>query len=230
MGTSKDYTGATGGGWTRVKRMATQIAKDGPTRDRVARYVEGYVAALGGPTEAARTSQAASRAAAGIGGFLGSVRENGLDQALRDIGLEGAIGRPGIEIISMLADELAGDGATLEDNAARQALIDCLDPELGDLTWDDLEQRTFTDDDVRSFLAVFLGRYVFRRVLALMMTRLNREPVDVRRRTEQELDDYTRACGVDIVREVDLHGFSTKESGLALAEALVERTFEVFGA
>ena len=206
MGTFKDYTGATGGGWTRVKRMATQIAKDGPTRDRVARYVEGYVAALGGATEAAQTSRAASRTAAGIGAFLGNVSENGLDQALRDVGLEGAIGRPGIEIVD--AGGRAGRGRRdARGQRSEAGSLDCLDPELGDLTWDELEQRAFGDDDVRSFLAVFLGRYVFRRVLALMMTRLNRKPVNVRRRTEQELDDYTRACGVNIVREVDLHSF-----------------------
>lgn len=230
MGTSKDYTGATGGGWTSAKRIASQIAKDGPTRDRVADYVSAYVEALGGPARAAQEAASAARTGAGIGGFLDSVRENGLTRTLAELGLAEAVGKSTMEVISMLADALAGDGASLEGNAARDALIDCLEAEFGDLVYDDLEAKGLTEDEVRGSIAFFLARYVFRRVLPLLAARLNRQSADARRRTEQELDGYTRASCVDVLRGVDLRGFRAKESGLALAESIVERAFTVFSA
>jgi hypothetical protein len=230
LGTSKDYTGATGGGWTAAKRLASRIASDGPTTDRVGRYVEAYVVALGGSARAVEASAAATRAAAGVGGFFESVRERGLDQTLTDFGLAEAIGKSSMELISMLADRLAGDGATLDDNAARDALVDCLELEFQDKSYDEIKAEFLTDDEVRDNLATFLARYVFRKVLPLLATRLNRATADVRRRTEQELDGYTRAKCVDAVRDLDLRGFNAMESGLALAQTIVERAYALFSA
>lgn len=100
MGTSKDYSGGKGGAWTTTKRLASRIASDGPTRDRIQRYAESYVAALGGPAQATQSSAAARHTAAGVGAFFDSVRERGLTQTLEDLGLSEAVGKSPIELIS----------------------------------------------------------------------------------------------------------------------------------
>lgn len=229
MGTSKDYSGSTGGAWTASKRIASQIAREGPSRDRIRQYAEAYVGALGGAARAADRSTTASRAAAGIGGFFDSVRERGLTQTLEDLGLAEAVGRSSIELISMLADRLAGDGATLDDIAARDALVDCLEEEFENETYEELEARTLTEEGIRASLARFLARFVFRKALPLLSSRLNRASADIRRRTEQELDAYARAACADAVRGVDLNGFTgTGAAAQALAQSIVERAYALF--
>jgi hypothetical protein len=228
MGTSKDYGGGKGGAWTTAKRIATQIAHDGPDRERIRRYAEAYVEALGGAAQAAQNSVAASRTAAAVGGFLGDVRDKGLGQALTDLGLADAIGKPAMELIELLADKLAGEGASLDENAAREALIDLLDVEWGDLTYAEIEAQTLADDDVRDGLATYLSRFVFRKVLPLRESKLNKATPDVRRRTEEDLAGYAEATCQDVVRGVDLRGFNPQD-GLALAESVVQRAYELFG-
>jgi hypothetical protein len=231
MGTSKDYSGSKGGGWTSSKRIASQIAHDGPTRDRVRQYAEAYVTARGGAAAAATRSPAASRAGAGIGGFLESVRERGLTPALEELGLGEAIGKSALELISMLVDRLDLDGATLDDIAARDALIDCLEEEFEDRTYEEIGAQTLTDDSIRASLARFFARFVFRRCLPLLSTKLNRATADIRRRTEQELNDWAQAACVDAVGAVDVRTFNaTGGAGVALAQELVERAYGIFGA
>lgn len=228
MGTSKDYGGGKGGAWTTAKRVASQMAHDGPDADRIHRYAEAYVEALGGATQAAMNSAAASRTAAAVGAFFGDVREKGLGQALTDLDLADAIGKPAMELIEMLADKLAGEGASLDDNAAREALIDLLDLEWGDMTYAEIEAQTLGDDDVRDGLATYLARFVFRKVLPLIAGKLNKATPDIRRRTEQDLAGYAEAKCQDAVRGIDLRGFSPARDGLALAQSIVQRAYELF--
>jgi hypothetical protein len=229
MGTSKDYGGGKGGAWTTTKRIATQISHDGPDADRIRRYAEAYVEALGGPAQAAQNSIAATRTTAAIGGFFNDVRDKGLGQALTDLGLAEAIGKPAMELIEMLADKLAGEGATLDENAAREALIDLLDLEWGDLTYAEIEAQTLGDDQIREGLATYLARFVFRKVLPLIESKLNKATPDIRRRTEEDLAGYAAAKCQDVVRGIDLRGFNPMQDGLALAQSVVQRAYELFG-
>lgn len=57
-----------------------------------------------------------------LGGFLSRVDTVGLDEALREVGLEDLIGRPAAEITSGLLDALAAPAGTLDEHAARKAL------------------------------------------------------------------------------------------------------------
>lgn len=57
-----------------------------------------------------------------LGGFLSRVDTVGLDEALREAGLEGLIGRPAAEVMAGLLDALAAPAGTLDEHAARKAL------------------------------------------------------------------------------------------------------------
>lgn len=228
MGTSKDYSGGKGGAWTTAKRIASQIARDGPSTDRIARYAEAYVAALGGAAQAAEQSIGARRTAANVGGFFDNVREKGLTQTLTDMGMADAIGKSSLELIGLLADRLSGDGSTLDDTAVREALIDCLRLEFEEKEYDELQGAALTEDDVRDSLASFLSRFVFWKVLSLLMAKLKSASPADRRRTEEELGDYASARCRDAVREIDLRGFRAADAGMALATSIVERAYALF--
>lgn len=84
-------------------------------------------------------SAPAIRAGQGLAGFGADVAEGGVTPTLEELGLADLVGKPRLEVISALADLFAGDGSSLEDAAARNALIEVLNEVLpeGDIT--DLE-------------------------------------------------------------------------------------------
>jgi hypothetical protein len=88
-----------------------------------------------------------------------------------------------------------------------------------------------TDDSIRASLARFFARFVFRRCFPLLSTKLNRGSADIGRRAAQELNDWAQAACIDAVGAVDVRTFNvTGAAGVALAQDLVERAYQIFGA
>lgn len=140
MGTSKDVRGPRSREWSRVRRRATDFAKQGGGAEATTRLVEGFVAAMGGASGLLAASSPAIRAGQGLAGFGADVAQRGFTPALEELGLVELVGQPRLEVISALADAFAGDGSTLEDVAARKAVVEVLNeilPEGDDVT--DLE-------------------------------------------------------------------------------------------
>ena len=230
MGTSKDFSGQTGGGWTHAKRVASQISRQGPSRELTREYASSYVDALGGNTAASQSATTAVRTAASLASFLQGVRSVGLTRTLEELGLGEAVGRSSIELIGLLVDLLAGDGATLDDVAAREALVDCLDEEFGNQTYTEIDGVALDEAAIRTLVGRFIGRFVFRRCLPLLSTRLNRATPGVRRRAEEDLRDWAESAAIDAVRGLDVTRFNpVSAEGRALAESIVQRAYEVFG-
>lgn len=76
----------------------------------------------GGGSGGRSFGRAARGTAGALGGFLSRVETVGLDEALREAGLEDLIGRPAAEVTAGLLDALAAPAGTLDEHAARKAL------------------------------------------------------------------------------------------------------------
>jgi hypothetical protein len=200
MGTSKDVGGAKSPEWSRLRRRATQFAKDGGGREAAAGLVAGFVAALGGAAAALASSPATTRSGQALAGFLSGVAHEGPTPTLEDLGLGSLADCPRDEVISGLADRFAGSGATLEEAAARKALIDVLDdviPEDGSL--DDVQMDATA---LESALRLFLAYTVYYRLDAWIADRIAKlaDPAD-----QQGMEREIRSYIVDATR-LDLTG------------------------
>jgi hypothetical protein len=173
----------TGGEWEPLKREATKYAKNvgiNPVAPRslLNHYIQvrtnangprGGTAdnAIDGGGGGGRVGQWAAGAAtaAGIGGFLSRVGEVGLDGALREEGLGDLVGRSASEISTALLDKFAGPASTLDQSAARQALIDLNDELLAEAeTFEDVEQALVGAVDqggLFDILMRFFGHYLY---------------------------------------------------------------------
>lgn len=175
MGTSSDYSGGTGGAWTPYKRAATSFATHGG-RDRAERVLARQVGTLGGAAGAAASAAAGVRAARLLAAFLaGGVSEAGEPRTFdfAAVGLGELVGADRSEALDALVDAIAGEGASLEAQAARAAALDV----LADLLLD--EDLDFADvrldaDAVRALLARFLAFYLYNRAAPIIEERLNR--------------------------------------------------------
>ena len=182
----------TGGDWTPLKREATQFASEGgqgPVSPQT--LLRDYLAASGGARALAggvgggsargggargggtssggggRTGRAARQVGRSVGGFLSNVASIGLEGALREAGLNDLVGRPAQEVSAGLLNALAEPGSTLDDHAARLALVKLNDELLRDaLTYEDAERVLLEALDGRglaNILASFFGHYLYER-------------------------------------------------------------------
>ena len=169
MGTSSDYGGGTGGNWTSYKVAAANFAKRGGGGHRIERVLARYVGALGGARAAAGGSagQAAAASTQGVGAFGAGLASEGLTPTLEAFGLGDLVGGDRFEVLDGLLEALAGDGASLEDQAALAALCEAFErlyPEDAE-TYEELESVTLDRDGVVKFVEEFVAAWAYHRML-----------------------------------------------------------------
>lgn len=167
MGTSSDYTGGTGGNWTKYKHAASNYARRGGG-GRADRVLARYIGALGGAGSAASSGRASGVAAGqGIGAFGAGLASDGLTPTLEALGLGHLIGKSRWDVLDGLLDALGRDGGTLEDQAVQQALCDAfaeIFPEDAE-TYEELEAATLDGDAVADLVERFVARWAYHRML-----------------------------------------------------------------
>jgi hypothetical protein len=113
----------------------------------------------------AKTS-AAVGTAGNLGGFLSSVNDVGLAQALRDRGLDSVVGKSASDVADALLDEFAGPASTLDNALARESLAEVRDEILTDAeSFEEVEERLNAAIDelgIFGILVSFFGHYIFK--------------------------------------------------------------------
>ncbi len=228
MGTSKDIKGPSGRPWTNYRRSATTFVRDRgdePARRMFERFVEALGGAAGG-AEASRQWVASAQRTAGLASAAGAAP---LRAVFEDLGLADLVGLGREDMLSGLADELAGDGSTLDEQAIRDALLFTFDEAFPEaLTADQILDQTLSAGQVEEILGTFFARFVF----TLLLRDLEPRIAKVGSTTEQqaivdEAWDRTRALVRLRLDDVDVLAFPwTTQAG---ADRLREMVQEAFG-
>jgi len=96
-----------------------------------------------------------------VGGFISRVSDVGLAEALREVGLSDLVGKPSAEVSGALLDKLASPANTLDEAAARQALVKLNDELLAEAqTFEEMEQA-LTKTGLVDVLVRFFGHYLY---------------------------------------------------------------------
>lgn len=194
MGTSANNTGGTGGGWTTFKRNATSFAQHGG-RARLAKTLGGFVAAMGGAAAGAGAATAGTQTGQSLGSFLAAATgPQGLVGGLEAVGLESLVGQDRFTVLSELLNVLGGSGSAVEQQAARDALLDVLDdllPEGDDAALDAVQ---LDEADVRDALCRYIAALVYNLAIPVIEVRLEalQDQVLIQSR-DRELHDYIDA-------------------------------------
>jgi hypothetical protein len=198
MGTSADATGGKGGDWTPLKRAAYSYARaaargDGGDRRRAERVLARHVPLLGGASGAAGSAVAGRGAMQRLAGVLSGIGGPGLGPTLAAAGLQRFIGLDRFEVLDALMTMVAGDGADVEAQAARDTACDVFDELFGDAeSWDELDEAPVTREDMERLLESFLASYVYNRI-PIVAERLNRlTDSDAVARADQEMRSIIR--------------------------------------
>jgi hypothetical protein len=194
VGTSSSNKGGTGGGWTDFKRNASLFARYGG-QQRAARTLAGFVAALGGAAAAASAATAGARTGQSLGTLLaGSTGPEGLAGGLEAAGLGHLVGEDRFTVLSELVTAFGGTGSDLEDQAAREALLDVLDELLPEGEELQLESVQLDEAAITEALSRYIAALVYNRAIPVIDARLERlENQPLAQQRDRELHDYIDA-------------------------------------
>ena len=159
MGTSADRDGGSGGAWTPLKRAATSLmnAADAGHGTGLAgrRLLARHVAVFGGAAGARAGRAGAQR----LGSLLSGIASDGLAAALSEQGLSQLVGADRFTVLDAPAGLIAGDGADVDAQAARDATFDVLAELFPDAdSWADLDAVQVDAGEVVRLLVVLRRR------------------------------------------------------------------------
>lgn len=194
MGTSASNKGGTGGAWTGFKRDASFFARHGG-QERVAKVLHGYVGAVGGAGGAVAAASAGVRAGQSLAGFLSaSAGAAGLQGGLESTGLGDLVGADRFGVLSGLLDAFAGAGSDLEDQAARNAVLDVLDAILPEDEEMDLAGARLDEAAVLDAICRFVAALVYNLAIPVIDERLTRlQDPQLAQKRDRELREYIEA-------------------------------------
>lgn len=258
MGTSTSYRAPTDPQWRSLKSDVTRATGQGALDAAGTQALLGkFVARLGGPhgfsttgrggvasagggggrqpgTGGRSRASGGVRVARGLGEFASVVLGVGLDQALRDLGLGQFVGRSAKDVARGLVDALCGDGSTLDEVDARNAMVD-LQQELleGAETYEDVKARLEQElqpEALGQWMLTFFGHYVFHRFQRAFFEKLVRQHGhDKAVGMLNSIRLYIRTALGRATRRVTLVGVGwAGAQGLQLATRICEQTLRVF--
>jgi hypothetical protein len=261
MGTSRGYKMPTGGNWTPLKNDATDFVQGTGSKDitpanllsdfvRAIGGVKGLVRGHGGSAPSTGGGQAAGGASKGsggggtsaavgtaqnLGGFLSRVGEVGLEESLRERGLDDAVGKSASDVSDTLLDEFAGPASTLDNALARESLAEIRDEILTDAeTFEDVEKKLDTAIDelgIFGILASFFGHYIFKMFCRNFYEEWVKKVGDEKAASSlAQIKEYIVSSVRNKLtgREVATVDWK-KDEGKQVTEGVLKETLEVFG-
>ena len=157
--------------------------------------VARFVQALGGARQAALEAPVGRAVANRLLAFGQATAQRGIDAALREFGLQDAVGIAADEALQRIVDTLAAGANSLDETAAREALVDVMRElleEFADVAdaFGDLGAAGALD-----LLLRFIAAYIFRRFAKALGDRLraHAESAPAARRREEEIRRYIAA-------------------------------------
>lgn len=112
--------------WAAAKKAMTSVVSGKGSKASIQSAMRTYVRAKGGHKAAAKVSTSAQRATVTLGKFLADVKKEGVEQALKNYGLDSLVGKNAKAVFAEIIDALTPTGATNDEVAARNAIKDAL--------------------------------------------------------------------------------------------------------
>jgi len=188
----------------------------------------------GGPGGGGGTS-AAVGTAQNLGGFLSRIGEVGLEETLRERGLDDAVGKSASAVSDTLLDEFAGPASTLDNAIARESLAEIRDEILTDAeTFEDVEKKLDTAIDelgIFGILASFFGHYIFKMFCRNFYEEWVKRVGDAKAaRSLGQIKEYIISSVRNKLtgREVATVDWK-KDEGKQVTEGVLKETLDVFG-
>ncbi|MCK8488269.1 hypothetical protein M0651_13910 [Paenibacillus sp. MBLB2552] len=240
MGTSKGYDAPSTPQWGDLKGKVSRLAKEGrPGLDNSKQLVGQFIRANGGSQGVARNggmgAKSAQAVARNLGSFLSLVNRVGLDEALKQTGLEHLKGKTTSDIILSLIDYFGEDASTIDQVDARNALSQLMDELFSEAEGIDgigqILEESAQPDNLTEMLERFFGYYVYQQFCRSFYERLASKVGNAQ--ADAFLNDILDYIKSEItvlaldrdISQIDWNG----QEGEAICVQVLEKTLDVFG-
>lgn len=185
---------------------------------------------MGGASAAAAGAGSGTQTGQSLGSFLAaSTGPQGLVGGLEAVGLESLVGQDRFTVLSDLLNVLGGTGSAVEQQAARDALLDVLDDLLPEDDETALETVRLDEAGIRDALCRYLAALVYNLAIPVIEVRLEalQDQALIQNR-DRELHDYMDALvrlkmqNVSVLT-VDWQGAEGKDFVQGILQAVYEQ-------
>jgi hypothetical protein len=239
MGTSTSYSAP--GSWGSLKGEVTKAASEGAASAATAGRIIGHFIQQnggaarmsgGGGSGGAIGGSAGRAVAQRLGGFISTVGEVGLAEALRREGLADLVGRPAQEILAALLDRLGGPASTIDDVDARTALARLQEELLRDARTPEDVERVLQEQaaGLDAMLRDYFGAYLFEQFCRVFFERLVQKKGEPKALAFlADIKEFIKATLVNRVgRRVIAKISWAGQEGAQLCADVMQATLEVF--
>lgn len=190
-----------------------------------------YVRSFGGGKRASKTAISGKSSGARFSGFLSGVANQGIDRTLESYGLSDCIGKSADYVLTKIADLIAPSGATNEEAAAREAIIESLSYlhdhfELHDK--DIAELDSISKLDFEFVIKEYVSSYIFNRWLHELGLKFEEKSASTREliETENEAREYIKEAVKLDFSKIDLLKIDFNSGqGRALMEKIFDEAY-----
>lgn len=220
--------------WERAGRALAKVASSGGGRG-MGRAAVRYVRALGGASRATTGARAGRRAASRFAGFLSDVSRNGLDAAVRQLGLGSVIGSDVDSVIAAIADAVCPEGASREEAAAREATAEALEEVFADVITADgdlTKLDAMTAATVAKAITTLVTSYIYNRWLNDLGAKIESKAITSQQavRVEKRMRQFIRdAVKLDLRDRDPLKIDWRAQEGRSFMEQIYRDAFNMIG-
>jgi len=205
---SKEKPEALTSGFASARRNLTNYIKTrGHQSFRSA--VRSYVKSYRGGKNASKTAISGKTSGARFSGFISGIANQGIERTLESYGLADCIGKSAEYVLTKITDLIAPAGATNEEAAAREAIIDALTFlhdyfELNDKDINELDSISKTDFEL--VIKEYVSSYIFNRWLHELGLKFEQKAASTRElvQLENEAKEYIKEAVKLDLSKVDL--------------------------
>ncbi|MBL7555489.1 MAG: hypothetical protein JNM24_06670 [Bdellovibrionaceae bacterium] len=163
--------------WSSPKRGIGDFSKN-PSRENFNKLGGGYVRASGGSKSASSSARSGKRVTTSVAGFFVSAVTQGLVKATQEYGLASFDNKNADTIAAEIIDVFAPAGATLEDAAARNALIATLKEFFKEIDIENSGIEVFdklTEGNIQKLIEISISNYINERLQIELLNRVERK-------------------------------------------------------
>ncbi|AZB25999.1 hypothetical protein EG339_16090 [Chryseobacterium bernardetii] len=213
--------------WGKSKGALTRIAKS-TSGSSIQKAGRKYVSGLGGKRGATRAAAQGRITGGKYASFLGAIASGGINNALRNLGLDNLVGRSSEEICLAIADAIAPTGSTNDEAIARDALISTLDSlynKLQENGNDFSNVDSLSLDQIKETLIEYVSNYVFNKWMYELGSAIEKGSVTETDaiNLEREVKDLIYAETFEHYRDIPVETFNISDQS---NNAMIEEIFQ----
>lgn len=213
--------------WRAAKTALGRSVSDGSAGNSLGKAGRSYARALGGAQNASRSARAGRSAATRLGQFLSDIGNQGISEALQNLGLSKFIGKDAETVFAAISEALAPTSALREEAIAREAVNETLESlyeqyilQDGDIT--KLDQMN--TQSIEQALETVVSAYIYNRWLGELEIVLEKKAISTKDaiKLERDMKQFIRESVHLDFQGVNILALNWKSSS---GQQLIEKIF-----